>query len=63
MSIYTLMFIGTIPFGSLFAGWLAKFIGAPTTIVICAVISLLTTVFIVFRPGGLREMEVTVKAA
>ena len=63
MSIYTLMFIGTIPFGSLFAGWLAKFIGAPTTIVICAVISLLTTVLIVFRPGGLRDMEVTVRAA
>ena len=63
MSIYTLMFIGTIPFGSLFAGWLAKFIGAPTTIVVCAVISLLTTAYIVFRPGGLREMEVTVKAA
>ena len=40
MSIYTLMFIGTIPFGSLFAGWAAKFIGAPTTIVLCAAISL-----------------------
>ena len=32
MSIYTLMFIGTMPFGSLFAGWLATFIGAPKTI-------------------------------
>jgi len=59
MSIYTLMFIGTIPFGSLFAGWLAKFIGAPTTIVVCAVISLLTTLFVAFRPGGLRDMDVT----
>jgi len=58
MSIYTLMFIGTIPFGSLFAGWLAKFIGAPSTIVLCAVISLLTTLVLIFRPGGLRDMDV-----
>jgi len=59
MSIYTLMFIGTIPFGSLFAGWLAKFIGAPTTIVLCAVISLLTVLVLTFRPGGLKDMDVT----
>ncbi len=59
MSIYTLMFIGTIPFGSLFAGWLAKFIGAPTTIVLCAAISLVTVLWLVFRPGGLKDMTVT----
>ena len=58
MSIYTLMFIGTIPFGSLFAGWLAKFIGAPPTIVLCASISLVTVLVLVFRPGGLRDMAV-----
>ena len=57
MSIYTLMFIGTMPFGSLFAGWLAKFIGAPVTILICALVSLLTTLIVVFRPGGLRDMR------
>ncbi len=57
MSIYTLMFIGTMPFGSLFAGWLAKFIGAPLTILICAVVSLLTTLVVVFRPGGLRDLK------
>ncbi len=59
MSIYTLMFIGTIPFGSLFAGWLAKYIGAPTTIVLCAAISLLTVLVLTFRPGGLKDMDVT----
>ncbi len=58
MSIYTLMFIGTIPFGSLFAGWLAKYIGAPPTIVLCAAISLVTTLVLIFRPGGLRDMDV-----
>ena len=58
MSIYTLMFIGTMPFGSLFAGWLAKFIGAPTTMLICALISLVTVLVVVFRPGGLRDLQV-----
>ncbi len=57
MSIYTLMFIGTMPFGSLFAGWLAKFIGAPTTILVCAIISLLVAVVVAFRPGGLRDIS------
>ncbi len=61
MSIYTLMFIGTIPFGSLFAGWLAGITSASFTIVTCAVISLLTTLVVAFRPGGLRDMSVTPK--
>ena len=61
MSIYTLMFIGTIPFGSLFAGWLAGLTSAPFTIVACAVISLLTTLVVAFRPGGLRDMSVMPK--
>lgn len=59
MSIYTLMFIGTMPFGSLFAGWLAKFIGAPTTILVCALVSLLVAAIVAFRPGGLRDISTT----
>ncbi len=58
MSIYTLMFIGTMPFGALFAGWLAKYIGAPVTMLVCAVISLVTVIVVVFRPGGLRDMKI-----
>jgi MFS family permease len=53
MSIYMIMFIGTMPFGSLFAGALAKFIGAPKTILICALVSLATVIVVAFRPGGL----------
>ena len=34
MSFYTMAFMGTAPFGSLLAGWLAKGIGAPSTLVI-----------------------------
>ena len=60
MSIYTLMFIGTMPFGSLFAGWLAKFIGAPHTILVCAGVSLLTTLWLSVKPGGLRDIGKTV---
>ncbi len=57
MSIYTLMFIGTMPFGSLMAGWLARFLGAPTTILACALVSLVTTLVLAFRPGGLRTLS------
>jgi hypothetical protein len=42
----------------LFAGWLAKYIGAPITMLICAVISLVTVLIVVFRPGGLRSMKI-----
>jgi MFS family permease len=58
MSIYTLMFIGTMPFGSLFAGWLATYITAPTTILLCAAISLATVLVVAFRPGGLRDIQI-----
>ncbi len=58
MSIYTLMFIGTMPFGSLLAGWLARFLGAPTTIVACALVSLATTLALAFRPNGLRTLSI-----
>ena len=32
MSLYTLAFVGTLPLGSLFAGWLAERVGAPITV-------------------------------
>jgi MFS family permease len=34
MSLYTLAFVGTLPLGSLFAGWLAERAGAPITVAI-----------------------------
>ncbi len=37
MAVYTMMFMGMAPFGSLFAGALAKPLGAPLTITIGAV--------------------------
>jgi MFS family permease len=34
MSFYTMAFMGTAPFGSILAGWSAKLIGAPATLII-----------------------------
>lgn len=56
MSIYMLMFIGTGPIGSLLAGVMAKYIGAPVTIVAFAAVSLISAIVICFRPGGLKDM-------
>ncbi|MBE0649568.1 MAG: MFS transporter [Bacteroidales bacterium] len=41
MSIYLMAFVGTVPFGSLIAGALAKSIGAPSTLMIGGVISII----------------------
>ena len=40
VSIYTLSFFGLMPLGALLAGWVAEFVGEPTTIVLSALISL-----------------------
>ncbi len=47
MSFYAISFLGTAPFGNLLAGWLAKHIGAPRTVMIggaaCAICGVLFT--------------------
>jgi len=57
MSIYTLVFIGTSPIGSLMAGVIARNIGAPTTTICFAVVSLIVALIVCFRPGGLRSIK------
>ena len=47
MSLYTMAFIGTLPLGSLYAGWLADRVGAPTTVIIGGVVALVAAA--VFR--------------
>jgi MFS family permease len=42
MSFYTMAFLGTAPFGSLFAGWLSTRIGAPYTVLLSGVLCLIT---------------------
>lgn len=41
LSIYTLAFFGVIPFGNLFAGGLANYIGAPNTVIISGIFCIL----------------------
>jgi len=53
MSLYTLFFIGTAPFGSLFAGAVAERWGAPVATSICAIVVLGGAVWVSFR---LREV-------
>jgi MFS family permease len=40
MSLYTMAFIGTLPLGSLYAGWMAEQVGAPATVMIGGVVAL-----------------------
>ena len=43
MSLYTLAFVGTLPLGSLFAGWLAEHIGASATVAMGGAATLLAS--------------------
>jgi len=38
MSFYTMAFVGTTPFGSLLAGFMAAHFGAPTTLTVCGIL-------------------------
>lgn len=63
MGIYTLMFLGTSPIGSLMAGSLGARIGAPKTILFFAAVSLAAALFTCFRPGGIHTLRSFVKPA
>ncbi|MDP2914730.1 MAG: MFS transporter [Candidatus Aminicenantes bacterium] len=57
MSIYSLVFFGSLPIGSLFIGWMAVKTGEPTTIVINSLIVLIfAVVLFVFMPK-LRKLK------
>jgi MFS family permease len=56
MSIYSLTFFGGMPLGALWAGALAQFIGAPLTIVVSALVSLLCAVIFWVAVPQLRRL-------
>jgi predicted MFS family arabinose efflux permease len=56
MSIYSLTFFGGMPLGALWAGALAQFIGAPLTIVVSALVSLLCAVMFWIAAPQLRRL-------
>ena len=57
MAIFSLTFFGGMPLGALWAGSLAQVIGSPLTVVISAVIALLSAAFFWFRAPQLRTLE------
>jgi MFS family permease len=57
MGVYTFFFFGAMPIGSLIAGWAAKAIGEPITVIISAVILILFAVWVIWRQPALRAME------
>jgi MFS family permease len=56
MSIYTMAFIGTAPFGSFMAGSLAKLIGAPYTVLIGGIACVVGAVIFARRLPALKRM-------
>jgi MFS family permease len=56
MAFYAMAFIGMMPFGSLFAGWVATRIGAPTTLVWGGVICIGGAIFFGRRLPRLRQI-------
>jgi MFS family permease len=57
MSLYTFMFIGTAPLGSLLAGTIAQHAGAPAATSFCAVILLGSALWVSYRLRVIRARE------
>jgi len=55
MGIYTMMFLGMAPFGSLIAGYIAQHFGAPNAVLFCGVASIASAV-VFFR--HLRDLRI-----
>jgi MFS family permease len=54
MAVYSMMFMGMAPLGSLAAGWLAERIGAPDAVVLGGALSVIAAVFFGLRVPALR---------
>jgi len=54
MSFYTMAFMGTAPFGSLLAGYLASIIGAPDTLLIGGVSCIIGAVIFARKLPGIK---------
>ncbi|HAX76361.1 MAG TPA: MFS transporter [Cyanobacteria bacterium UBA11372] len=56
LSIYTMAFFGVIPFGNLFAGGLANYIGAPNTLILSGVICILGSIYFARQLPSLKPL-------
>ena len=57
MSAYLLVFFGSFPIGSLFAGQMAEFIGEPRTALISSIVLLVYVIFLFLRFPEMRSLE------
>jgi MFS family permease len=57
MSVYSMMFFGTMPVGSLLAGSLAQIYGTSLTIIFGAIVTLVFALFVVFFIPQVRRLE------
>ncbi|OLC77305.1 MAG: MFS transporter [Acidobacteria bacterium 13_1_40CM_4_65_8] len=55
MAVYSMMFVGMAPFGSLFAGFVAERIGAPRTLALGGAVCLVAAAVFATRLSALRE--------
>jgi predicted membrane-bound spermidine synthase len=55
MSLYTVAFLGMAPVGSLFAGWFGERLGAPDTVLLAGVVTLLGAVWFLRELPRLRQ--------
>ena len=56
MSFYTMAFMGTAPFGSLLAGWTARFLGTPNTLIAGGVLCIIGGLFFASKLSALRKL-------
>jgi predicted MFS family arabinose efflux permease len=56
MSFHVMAFVGTAPFGNLLSGLTAEKIGAPHTLVLCGVFSILIMVFFLLQIPKIRQL-------
>ncbi|MBE3127799.1 MAG: MFS transporter [Candidatus Atribacteria bacterium] len=56
MSFYTMAFMGTAPFGSLLAGGLASYLGAPNTLIIGGIFCVLGALIFASKLTGLKKL-------
>jgi MFS family permease len=57
MSIYILVFQGSMPLGSLLVGWWADIFGAPVTVIICSVVVAFIVGLINIIHPSIREFD------
>ena len=57
MGVYTLIFFGAMPVGSLLAGILASRVGEPATFILCAILLLIFTLLVLLFYPSLKRLE------